>query len=471
MGSGTKEHKCDAAEPPSNRRRLVWWGWWDFVFPLLLAVGISAWMTAGNRELRWQRAFVDPAGEWPRGDLPFWQILYDLGPVPVLIVCALALAGLVAGFRSLRWRRWRRVLAYPILLLILGPGLVANLVFKEYWGRPRPREVAELGGRYPFETVFERLASGDGKSFPCGHATMGFFFVAGYFLLRRSRPGWAAVFLAGALGWGALIGYARMIQGGHFATDVVWAAAMIFVCAAAIFHGLGLNRSLVEEVSPESMATRVPLRVKVGAGALSAAMIGAIALATPFRERRNHCPLNPQAASLSQSISFTSVRGDVTVRPGEVFSVKGEARGHGVPTSGIVDRWDEEIGGDGSLSFKYLQRESGFMTEVHQHLAVTIPWRVASFVKFRLGPGEVRLFVPPSPHLEKLELQVEGAEVRIALAPGVTLAFPDQWAEKVRDETGDGGVIPLSAAKKGAAGLVPVKLSRFESGSIRVRRE
>ena len=472
MGSETENaHSSTNGRPSGEGRRPLWWGWWDFVFPLLLAVGISAWMAAGDRELRWQEAFVDADGEWPRGEGSFWRFLYRFGNVPVLAVCGLAFVGLVAGFRSLRWRRWRRVFAFPILLLGLAPGLIANLIFKEYWGRPRPREVEELGGRYPFESVFERLASGDGKSFPCGHATMGFFFVAGYFLLRRWRPGWAAGALAGALGWGTLIGYTRMIQGGHFATDVVWAAAMVFVCAAGLFHGMGLNRRLLDEVSAESVVSRVPLKVKLGAGAVSLAMIGAISLATPFHAPRNHFPAHPEAAGLAQSISFVSVRGDVTVVPGEVFSIKGEARGHGVPTSGIVDRWDEEIEKDGTLMFKYLQRESGYMTEVHQSLDVSIPWEVATFVKFRLGPGNVLVLVPRSESLRKLELQVEGADVEIALAPGVILGFPDEWADRIRDETGDGGVIPSSAAKQEIAGLVPVKLSSFEGGSILVRRE
>ena len=467
----TKNRFRDADPPPPRKVRSgVRWAWWDFIFPLLLAIGISAWMTAGDRELGWQKAFVDASGEWVRGEAPFWRFLYHFGPAPVLVVCLLALAGLLAGFRFPRWRRWRRVLAYPILLLMLAPGLMANLIFKEHWGRPRPREVLELGGRYPFETVFERLASGDGKSFPCGHATMGFFFFAGYFLLRRVRPAWSAFFLSVALGWGALIGYARMMQGGHFATDVVWAAAIVFLCAAGLFHGLGLNRRLLDDLSAESQTSRIPLKVKLGAGALLVGMFGAIALGTPFRDRRDHRPLHPAAAELSQSISFTSVLGDVSVVPGEVFSIKGQAWGHGVPTSGIADRWNEEIAEDGTLKLDYRQRKSGHMTEVHQQLRVTIPWGQADFVRFILGPGDVRVFVPISGSLRILELQVDGADLEIALAPGVGLAFPDEWADSVRDETGDGGVIVLGSVKTGTAGLIPVKLSRFEGGSIRVLR-
>jgi hypothetical protein len=35
---------------------------------------------------------------------------------------------------------------FILLSVILGPGLLVNLVFKDHWGRPRPRQVVALGG-------------------------------------------------------------------------------------------------------------------------------------------------------------------------------------------------------------------------------------------------------------------------------------------------------------------------------------
>ena len=37
-----------------------------------------------------------------------------------------------------------------LLTLVLAPGVVANLVFKEHWSRPRPIDVTEFGGSEHF---------------------------------------------------------------------------------------------------------------------------------------------------------------------------------------------------------------------------------------------------------------------------------------------------------------------------------
>ena len=41
---------------------------------------------------------------------------------------------------------WRRPALFLVLVAALGPGLLINVVFKDHYGRPRPREVQELGG-------------------------------------------------------------------------------------------------------------------------------------------------------------------------------------------------------------------------------------------------------------------------------------------------------------------------------------
>ena len=140
---------------------------------------------------------------------PLWRLLYRFGPWPALLTGVAALVVFTAG----RW--WpalarRRVQAlYLILTLALGPGLRVNVIFKDHWGRPRPREVKELGGALPYQTFTEKGLGGRGKSFPCGHSSMGYYFVAFYFLWRRRHPGRAAVALALTAVYGTLIGAAR----------------------------------------------------------------------------------------------------------------------------------------------------------------------------------------------------------------------------------------------------------------------
>ena len=127
-------------EPP-HRGRLFWLTW-DFLVPLAIALALSLWMAAAGKDLEWQRAAAGSEGAWPKGDTPFWQFLYKFGPLPATLVCIGAIIGLVAGVASAKWRPWRRVFWYLILLVAIAPGLIANAIFKEYWGRPRPREAA-----------------------------------------------------------------------------------------------------------------------------------------------------------------------------------------------------------------------------------------------------------------------------------------------------------------------------------------
>ncbi|HBH49073.1 MAG TPA: PAP2 family protein, partial [Bacteroidales bacterium] len=41
-------------------------------------------------------------------------------------------------------RRWALMM---ILTIVLGPGLLVNATFKDNWGRPRPNEIVEFGGK------------------------------------------------------------------------------------------------------------------------------------------------------------------------------------------------------------------------------------------------------------------------------------------------------------------------------------
>ncbi len=214
------------------------------VLPCLLA-GLVTWVfVATGAELALQRS-IHRAGEgWVFADHPLVIALYRWGPKPALLAGGAALLFLLASTFLQAWRgHWRAALFFPLVML-LGPGLLVSSVFKAHWGRPRPREVVEFGGtadyRAPWQPATPR---NDNGSFPSGHASMGFALGAPAFLHRRRRPGLAAVFLAAGLIAGFAIGAARVFQGGHFPTDVLWAGVMVYVAAWTI-HRLLLPRSV-----------------------------------------------------------------------------------------------------------------------------------------------------------------------------------------------------------------------------------
>ncbi|MFA6961445.1 MAG: phosphatase PAP2 family protein [Opitutaceae bacterium] len=164
---------------------------------------------------------------WATGRESWATILYTYGP---WVAATLAIGGLVAGLWSLKTERGGRAAWFFPLLMLLGPGLLVNLAGKEGMGRPRPRSVIEFGGKDEYRVAGWPGPPGDGrKSFPSGHASMGFYLMAGYFVWRGRRPALARASLAAGLVMGAAIGWARIAQGGHFLSDIIWAGAVVFL--------------------------------------------------------------------------------------------------------------------------------------------------------------------------------------------------------------------------------------------------
>ncbi len=196
-------------------------------------------------------------------------MLYHWGVYPGL---ALGLGGLVVAIAGLvipPLRRWRKEGLFLALLLLIGPGLVVNVWFKGCWGRPRPCETAMFGGARPFVPA-GMPGPTEGRSFPSGHASMGFFLMAPAFFLYRRNKRLALWFFVLGLTAGTVIGLGRIVQGRHFASDVVWSAGMIYLCGWCLdmlFQKFGHTSS--EIPPPEATAT---VRLALEADAEPAAM-------------------------------------------------------------------------------------------------------------------------------------------------------------------------------------------------------
>jgi lipid A 4'-phosphatase len=110
-----------------------------------------------------------------------------------------------------------RKVAYLLLVLIVGGGLIVNVSLKGNFGRPRPRDVTEFGGSKQFTPPFvvSRECSRN-CSFSSGDGAAGFFSLALAMALSRRR----AVFGA-ALAFGILVSAARIAAGAHFLSDTL----------------------------------------------------------------------------------------------------------------------------------------------------------------------------------------------------------------------------------------------------------
>lgn len=174
------------------------------------------------------------AGGWPIGEQFPWKLLYQLDRYPALALAVFGLWAACYSYYKPHWRSWRRQGIFLVLLLALGPGLLVNATFKDHWGRPRPRELIQFGGTKMLLQPWQPGTDGDGRSFPCGHASAAFYLAAPYFIYRRRKPHSARQWLLGGTIFGLMMGYARLAQGAHFLSDILWAWGIVCLTALAL---------------------------------------------------------------------------------------------------------------------------------------------------------------------------------------------------------------------------------------------
>jgi lipid A 4'-phosphatase len=204
----------------------------------MLGIAGTILLNATGKDFSWMVAYYDWGGiheGWIHARDPLWALLYDYGEIPGIVLAVLALAGYVAT----RWgnapKRYGKPFLVIVLTVILGPGLLVNGLLKNCWGRPRPHDVAAFGGYQSYMTVSRPLGPGGGKSFPCGHCSMGYSFASGAVFFPY-HPVLGIGCLVGGIAFGTLLGMARMAQGGHFPTDVLWSGILVLMLIAGLYY-------------------------------------------------------------------------------------------------------------------------------------------------------------------------------------------------------------------------------------------
>jgi hypothetical protein len=125
-----------------------------------------------------------------------------------------------------------------LLAALLGPLILVNAVFKNHWGRPRPKHIEEFGGKMHYAPPLLKGTAGAAKSFPAGHPSMAFVFAVFYLLLRDKRRRLARALLAAALVGGLAMGVARMAAGAHFLSDGIWSVLITWFAVWVAYYGV-----------------------------------------------------------------------------------------------------------------------------------------------------------------------------------------------------------------------------------------
>jgi lipid A 4'-phosphatase len=120
-----------------------------------------------------------------------------------------------------------RAIIFLLATLALSAGVLTNLTFKSYWGRPRPVLVTQFDGDLPFMPWWDpRGGCGRNCSFFSGEGATAFWTFAPAAL---TPPPWRPLAYAAATLFGVITSALRMAFGGHFFSDVAAAGLVTFM--------------------------------------------------------------------------------------------------------------------------------------------------------------------------------------------------------------------------------------------------
>ncbi|MEP3431437.1 MAG: phosphatase PAP2 family protein [Roseibium sp.] len=174
--------------------------------------------------------YSETDGFWAQHN-PVLQKVRHLGPYLVRAIAVCSVAVLVLKL-VLPGRAPVVPLRQPLFLvstLILGPGILVNAIFKNNWGRPRPRSVDEFGGDLPFQPVWKITEYCDRNcSFVSGEASASIWLVSIAFLVPAS---WRKAVLSFVLPLCLILSTNRVAFGGHFFSDTLisWGVTLLVV--------------------------------------------------------------------------------------------------------------------------------------------------------------------------------------------------------------------------------------------------
>ena len=199
--------------------------WWILGGFAALALLPTAWTSL---DLNAAALFMGPsaridAAKW------WWVELINLYiPAAFRTMVVMALLGWLLVTLGSRGKSWRLPLAFVVLSGTLGPGLLVNSGFKDNWQRARPYQVQPFGGTQQFTRAAVMTDQCNNNcSFVSGHVACGFFLASLMLVHRRRQRMWGAIGVSAGLA----IGFARMADGAHWLSDVLWACPITLLCS------------------------------------------------------------------------------------------------------------------------------------------------------------------------------------------------------------------------------------------------
>jgi len=185
-----------------------------------------------------------------------YEIVFDV--LMLVFFVFLLIVGLIR-IKHPKGKLLTRYSLYLIISVLISVGVIVNWILKGLYGRPRPVQTllfinSPSGDMFDFFFVWEPAwlidptLIGEGKSFPSGHTSAAAMFSLLFFIFRNAQI-WKNMtpdkpklnktiyisslmfkwfgFLMGTAGT-VLMGLSRIVAGKHFASDTMWALAIVW---------------------------------------------------------------------------------------------------------------------------------------------------------------------------------------------------------------------------------------------------
>jgi hypothetical protein len=296
--------------------------------------------------------------------------------------------------------------------------LVVNLGLKNHWGRPRPCHVKEFGGAWAYQDAMTPGHGGKGKSFPCGHSSAGFVLSIFFLLFRRSRPRLAWLLLILSIVYGGALGLGRMAEGGHFASDVVWSALLVFAANLVVYYfilNLPGRESVAHIVTAPPRLARGPI---LAWGALAMGVAVASAFATPYYGDINSSWTFDRDAPAECAMEFHLPAGDIKlmIDGTDRVQVTGRMEGFGMASSRLRRGWIPSAGPE-LPHLNFWAEPDGYFTELALQMTVHIPEKRLAELHVEMAGGQLRVVASggrPPPRVD-------------IVAPDTRVLLPASW--------------------------------------------
>jgi membrane-associated PAP2 superfamily phosphatase len=208
---------------------------------IAIAIGAVAGIVLGifpQIDIAASALFFDPAAK--RFPLPNNPTALAVRDALVYVIAVIAAPAFIAvAVKLLLPRRPMlipgRAALFMIATLALAPGLMTNVILKDFWGRPRPYSVQQFGEVERFVPWWDpRGACDKNCSFVAGEGSGAFWTLAPAVV---TPPAWRAIATTAAIAFGVGVSAFRVTFGAHFLSDTIFAGVFTFLMIWLV-HGL-----------------------------------------------------------------------------------------------------------------------------------------------------------------------------------------------------------------------------------------